>query len=151
RQVEALMNGSVAFEAQRDLVVAGRHSETLEHAVEIVDDACVVPVDVYLRRVWLDEDANVGLRRGKVRVVAVRVWRGVPRTPRPEPRIVKKRIVEKPAADDDGCMDVTARLRIGLGRPHRRRKRRSREQDDEDGFPQHGSNPWAGATDPGAT
>ena len=48
------MHRAVAVEKQLDLVLAGRHAEPLERAVEVVDDAGVVAVDVDLGFFRLD-------------------------------------------------------------------------------------------------
>src|SRR5262249_56629318 len=99
-----LLRRTIAVEIELELVLARRHAQSLEGAVEIVDDARVVAVDVNLGRVRL----HLELQRG----LGGEVWAGVGRiririgiSPlKPEPRRVPVRVGVRSVVptDDDG-------------------------------------------------
>src|SRR5439155_22449597 len=115
RRIDALLHAAVAVQIQRDLVLARLDVQSLEHPVEVVDDAGVVPIDVDLRvfRSHLDPDRSGGL----VRVVRI------PERRRPEriliavpvPRVVPERVRIEAADDHDATRHAPIPASLSLG------------------------------------
>src|SRR4029077_2889831 len=107
---------AIAVEVQLDLVLTGLNVQTLERAVEVVDDAGVVAVDVDLGFVRLHLELHRRLWR-QVRAVVRRI-----NAPRSVPRINPERRVErrvKPADHDDPSDGpATEDLRVARRREH---------------------------------
>src|SRR6478672_1055832 len=112
------MNRAIALEIQRELVIAWWNSQTLEEAVEVVDDARVIAVDKDRGVLRLDLEAYTDadwVERGIVP-------EGI-RCRRPPGIWSKKRIVKK-SADENGA---TAKRPAS---PLRKRRCRTCQQDE---------------------
>src|SRR5438093_1227004 len=107
------------FAVDQYLRISRLDAQSLECAVEVVDDAGVVAVDKHLRFLRLDLEADGG---AGIAVIAIRRIRGVwirpPLIRRAPPRIVvPERIVEAATHDDDARWrdDANAATALRLG------------------------------------